>query len=108
MANVHATYAINMDAIRERAHTSIATYQAMGSALGARERCLLLDVSNTMDVGVYISLDGTTDQFFVPAGQSKLWDLAAGNMHIGPSTTIYAKRAAASSSGNVYVSVFKR
>lgn len=63
------------DAIREIAFGSITgSYTEVGTPLTQNWR--EFRITNTTNGGVYISADGTTDNFFLPSNSFLLWDLA--------------------------------
>jgi hypothetical protein len=99
------------EALRSLAFGSVAAgYTAIGTPL--LNPCRILTIVNTCDVGVILSLNGTTDHIIVPAGTAKVYDETAnhvGNISgffIPQGTQFYVKRAAgAPASGTVYIEV---
>lgn len=85
------------------------TYQTLGSALSS-PACLIKVVNNS-DQDVDVSVDGSTDHDFVPAGSFFLYDLRANHgreydfvFKLG--TQFYVKGAAAGT-GSVYLVVLR-
>lgn len=100
----------NFDAVRELAFGSVgASYAALGSAFTHYPR--IIGITNSTDVDVYISFDGSTNQLRLAANSFKLYDVSTNRVRddgvffpIG--TQIYAKRVSgAPSTGAVWAEV---
>ena len=98
------------DAVRELAFGSVgASYTAIGSALSEHARIICMN--NSTDVDVYISVDGTTDNFRIAANSFRLIDFSANKIRddglfVSIGTIFYAKRAAgAPTRGTVWIEV---
>lgn len=97
--------------LRELAFGSIgAAYTAIGT--GTVDYTRLFTISNSTDVDVYISLDGSTDNIRLSAGSAKVFDLTANKVQddgffIKKTTVFYVKRTAmgAPTTGSVWVEV---
>jgi len=100
---------VAFEEIREVAFGSIgAAYAAVGSATSDMAR--LVGITNTTDVEVYISFDGTTNHLRLASGSFKLFDLTANEIDKGlllkKATTFYAKRVSgAPTEGSVWIEV---
>lgn len=82
------------------------TYQAF--PLAFTSPIILFKIVNNSNVDVDISVDGSTDHDFVPAGGFSLYDLRANKGHevnfgMKQETQFYVKGAVAADSGNVYL-----
>lgn len=90
------------------ASTFTGSYQTLGSAL-ASPACLVKIVNNTT-VDIDVSVDGVTDQDFVPAGSFFLYDLRANHGQefdfvFQKGTQFYVNAAAGT--GDVYLVAIK-
>lgn len=101
---------VQFDAVRELAFGSIgASYSAIGTAITDHAR--LVCFSNSCDDEVYISLDGTTNNFRLAANSFKLLDLSTNKIRddgffIPVGTIFYVKRVSgAPTEGAVWVEV---
>ena len=98
------------DAIRTKAAVSITgSYTTLGTALTHNWR--LFKITNNTNGDLLISLDGTTDNMFVPANSFVLYDLAtnAPNVHnsdwfvMALNSQFYVKTSTAASTGAVWL-----
>lgn len=96
------------EALREVAFGSITNaYTAVGTATTAPVR--MFRIVNATDKAMYISLDGTTNQFYLTGGSFVLYDLCANRVQHGTSfvlpegTIFYVKYAAAPTSGSLAI-----
>lgn len=101
---------VAFDAVREKAFGDVAAaYSAIGTSTTDYAR--LICMSNGTDADVYVSIDGTTNHFRIPANGFKLLDLTANKqsnsqLYLSKGTTFYVKRVAgAPSSGVVWIEV---
>ena len=100
---------VRVDAIRTVSHGSItSSYTALGTPLTKNWR--IFKITNNTDGDMLFSLDGTTDNIFVPAGSFTLYDLATNSdsvqsdlfvMQIG--TQFYIKYSTAPTLGAVWL-----
>jgi hypothetical protein len=66
---------VNMDALRSKAFASITgSYTTLGTALTANWR--VFKITNNTNGDMLISLDGTTDNLFIPQSSFTLYDLS--------------------------------
>lgn len=80
---------------------SVTTNYTVG--LANTEVIKVLDVVNTLNVPIWVSLDGTNDAFYIPAGQARTFPLQQmGILAEGP---VYIKSVGAAGSGNVAISI---
>lgn len=98
------------DAVREIAFGSISgSYTAIGSSLTDHARIVIL--SNSTNAEVYISVDGTTNNFRLAANSFKLIDFATNKIRddglfVPIGTTFYVKQVSgAPGSGAVWIEV---
>lgn len=98
------------DEIRELAFGSISgTYTTVGAPLDFNWR--EFRISNTTDTGIYISANGTTDNFYLPANSFVLWDLSTNAQPVNVTDTFvlavntqfYARSDGSPSSGAVRI-----
>lgn len=98
------------DALRSLAFGGISgTYAALGTPLSQNWR--EFRIVNATDGNVFISADGVTDNFFLPANSFLLWDLATNAPPISDTDTFvlaintqfYVKQSTAPTSGAVYI-----
>ena len=98
------------DAVRELAFGSVgASYTAVGSALSDHARIVCMNNSTNEDV--YISVDGTTNNFRLAANSFRLIDFSSNKIRddglfVSIGTVFYAKRVSgAPTSGTVWIEV---
>lgn len=98
---------VAFDAVRELAFGSISgTYAALGTPLADNVR--LLSISNSTDVDVYISFDGSTNHLRLANNSFKLFDFSANKIRddglfVAVGTQIYVKQVSgAATSGSVW------
>ncbi len=100
---------VRADTLRSLAFGGISgTYAAIGTALTHNWR--MFRVTNNTNGDLFISLDGTNDNFFVPAQSFVLYDMSTNAPPISESdnfvmqigTIFYAKQSTAPTSGSVY------
>jgi len=112
MSSENLAQVAKFETLRSIAEASLntTTYTAIGAALVNPAR--LLHITNTTDVNVFISFDGTNAHAIVITSGFVLYDLTAnkslssvGGLYIPANTTIYAKLAASATTGSVYVGV---
>lgn len=103
---------VTIDAYRTLAFGAIgAAYAAVGAALASPARIIIM--TNLTDVAIDFSVDGATDQFYIPSGGFKLLDLTAnavGDMayFLAEGTVFYARQAAgAAASGLITIEVIR-
>lgn len=98
------------DSIRSIAAASISgTYAAIGSPLTQNWR--EFRIVNKTDGDMFISADGTTDNFFLPANSFLLWDLSTNAPPVSSSdsfvlalkTQFYVKQSTAPTTGSLYI-----
>lgn len=98
------------DQIRELAFGDISgTYAEVGTPLTQNWR--EFRILNTTDAAIFISADGETDNFYLPANSFLLWDLSANAPPINETDTFvmslktqfYARSDGSPSSGSVYI-----
>lgn len=101
---------VRADTLRSKAGASVTgSYTTLGSALTHPLR--VFKITNNTDGDLLISLDGTNDHFFVPAGSFTLYDISANvapvgvldNYMLGIGSQFYVKTSSAATSGAVYV-----
>jgi hypothetical protein len=66
----------------------------------------ILDVTNKLDVDVYLSLDGTNNDVFVAAGTYKIIDLRAADRKLTTAVKVKAIGSNATS-GNIYGTIYQ-
>lgn len=72
---------VKADSIRTKAFGTVTnSYTAVGSPLTQNWR--MFRIANNTDGDLLFSLDGTTDNFFVPAGGFVLYDMAANALNV--------------------------
>lgn len=98
------------NAVREEVFGNVsANYSAVGTALTDHARIIIF--TNTLDVEVYFSLDGTTDQLRLPANGFRLLDFTTNRvkddgLFVSVGTIFYVKRVSgAPASGSVWIEV---
>jgi hypothetical protein len=98
------------DSVRSLAYTGISgSYAAIGTAIS--QNWGIFKITNNTNGDLFISLDGSTDNDFVPAGSFVLYDLSTNAPPISQNdsfvlalnTRFYAKQSTAPTSGAVYV-----
>lgn len=98
------------DALRSLDFSGISgTYATVGSPLSQNWR--EFRISNTTDSDVFISANGTTDNFYLPANSFLLWDLSANAPPINETDTFvlslgtqfYCKSSGTPTEGGVYI-----
>ncbi len=101
---------VRFDAYKTVAFGSITnSYTAIGSALTHAWRAFR--ISNNTDGDMNFSLDGTTNNLFVPAGSFVLYDICTNsppltvndNLVFGLGTQFYIKYSTAPTTGAVYI-----
>ena len=101
---------VRADAIRTLAAASITgAYATLGAPLTHNWRTF--KVTNMTDGDILISLDGTTDNFFVPAGGFTLYDLSTNsppiseldNFVMGINSQFYVKANTATTTKDVWL-----
>lgn len=99
---------VSIDVIRSLAFGSVSgTYAAVGGPLTHPVR--LICITNSMDADMLVSIDGTNDNLYLPAGTFKLFDLVTNRLNnqvtwafpIG--TQFYVKQVAAPSKGRLTI-----
>lgn len=101
---------IRVDPVRELDSGSVSgTYAAVGTPVADHVR--LLSLNNGMDEDVYVSLDGTTNNFRVASNGFKLFDISANKIRddglfLESGTQIYVKEVSASvTTGTFWIEV---
>lgn len=98
------------DALKSLAFGGIsAVYAPVGTVVNQNWR--MFCITNNTDGDLFISADGTTDNFFIPALSFRLYDLstnaqplaASDNFVIGIGTQFYTRYSTAPSSGSIYI-----
>lgn len=98
------------DTIRTIAFGSITgTYATVGSVLAFNWR--EFRIVNATNAAVFISADGTHDNFYLPANSFLLWDLSANAQPVNVTDTFvmsintqfYCRSTGSPSSGSVYI-----
>lgn len=93
---------IKPEAIREIAFGDLTTsYQQFGPDFTRFVRFFTMD--NDLDVDIYLSLDGETDQFRCRPNQAKVFDLKTNDTIINPGDKIYIRAKSAPSSGDAFM-----
>ena len=101
---------VRADSLRSLAFGGISgSYAAVGSAIAHNWR--MFRITNATQGNMFFSLDGTTDNFFIPAGGFLLYDLSTNtppvsevdNFVLQVGTTFYVKQSTAPTSGAVYI-----
>lgn len=101
---------VRADALRSKAFGAITgSYTVLGAALAHLLRVFKL--TNNTDGDLLISIDGTTDNFFLPAGSFTLYDLSTNspptmvidNYFLGIGTQFYVKSSSSPTKGSVYL-----
>lgn len=102
--------AVKFDALRVKAFGAITgSYTTFGAASTQNWRAI--KITNNTDGDMFISLDGTTDEMFVPANSFTLYDLATNALNVQDSdwfvlpigSQFYIKESTAPSKGAVYL-----
>ena len=102
--------AVIADVLRSLAFGAISgSYATVGTPLTVNWR--VFRITNNTNGDLFISLDGTNNNFFVPASSFVLYDLSANVAPVMQSDTFvlqigtqfYAKQSTAPSSGAVYI-----
>lgn len=98
------------DALRSLAFGGISgTYAALGTPLTQNWR--EFRIVNATNGDIFISANGTTDNFFLPSNSFVLWDLSTNSPPIAETDTFtlaigtqfYVKQSTAPTSGSVYL-----
>lgn len=107
------TYGIhaNFDTLREVLAASIAaSYTAVGSALTHEAR--MIQITNSTDKALYISVDGATNCFRLPAGTAQTLDLCTNRVRddgffapVGTQFYVNRTEAGAPGSGSIAIQV---
>lgn len=101
---------VRVDAIRTKAAGSITgSYTTLGTALTRNWR--MFKITNNTDGDLLISLDGTTDNIFVPAHSFTLYDLSTNALNVQDSdwfvmqvgSQFYVKTSTAATTGDIWV-----
>ena len=101
---------VRIDALRTKAAASITgSYTTLGTALTQNWRMFRL--TNNTDGDILISVDGTTDNLFVPSYSFVLYDLATNAQNVQDTdwfvmqigTQFYIKSSTASTTGDVWL-----
>lgn len=101
---------VRIDALRSLDYTGISgTYAAVGSALTRNWR--MFKITNNTNGDMLFSLDGTTDNIFVPAGGFTLYDLSTNALNVSDSdwfvmeiaSQFYVRELTNPSQGGVYI-----
>ncbi len=93
---------IKPEPIREIVFGDITTsYQQFGPQFTRLVRFFTMD--NDMDVDIYLSLDGVTDQFRCRPEEAKVFDLKTNDCLINPGDFLYIRAISAASSGDCFV-----
>lgn len=88
--------------IREVAFGSLtASYVQLGAAITAPLRIVIM--TNTTDADVYVSMNGTDNQFRVVAGTFKLLDLKCNDAFFGKDEVFKVKYKTAPTSGDFFI-----
>lgn len=99
-----------VDTLRTLAFGGISgTYATVGSVLAHNWR--VFRITNNTNGDLFISLDGTNDNLFVPAGSFVLYDLSSNappisesdNLVLKLGTQFYAKQSTAPTSGALWI-----
>lgn len=101
---------VRFDSIRTKAHGSITnSYTTVGAALANNWR--IFRITNNTNGDMLISLDGTTNNLFVPASSFVLYDLSTNSpnvnvtdgfvMQIG--SQFYVKYSTAPTAGDIWI-----
>lgn len=96
-----------VQSLRSLAFGSIgASYVAVGTQFTSPLR--MVRIINDCNTDMLFSLDGSTDQFFVPTGSFVLYDFAANGgsneeLRLGGYAQFYVKQVTSPSSGSVYI-----
>lgn len=99
---------VSIDAIRTVAEAAItASFTPVGPPFANPVR--LICITNNTDGDMFFSVDGTTNQLFIPKGAFKLFDLNTNRTNQGQwwilpaNTQFYVKYSTAPSTGAVYI-----
>lgn len=101
---------VRFDALRTKAFGAITNaYTTLGTALTRNWR--MFKITNNTDGDLFISLDGTTDNMFVPANSFTLWDLSTNALNVQDSdwfvmqlsSQFYVKYSTAPTAGDVWI-----
>lgn len=100
----------HFDTLRSLAFGGISgTYAALGSALTTNTR--IFKLTNGTDGDLFVTLNGTNDHIFLPAGSFSLYDLSTNsppinvtdNLVLAIGTQFSVKQSTAPTSGSVYL-----
>ncbi len=101
---------VRIDALRTKANGAITNaYTTVGTALTRNWR--MFKITNNTNGDLLFSVDGTTDNLFVPAGSFVLYDLStnAANVQVSDGfvmqigTQFYVKYSTAPTTGDVWI-----
>jgi hypothetical protein len=99
---------VTFDTLRTVAHGSVtSSYVALGTAFTHPVR--MIRIINNTDGDMFFSLDGSTNQLFVPASSFVLYDFTANRDHIAPyfvmanGSQLYVKYSTAPTKNDVWV-----
>lgn len=101
---------VRIDTLRSLAFGGISgSYAPVGSSLDNNWR--MFRVINNTDGDIFVSVDGTNDNLFVPAGSFVLYDIATNTantsdfdvMVFAMGTRFYVKQSTAPTKGSVYI-----
>lgn len=101
---------VRIDALRTKGYAAITnSYTTIGTALTKNWR--IFKITNNTNGDMLISLDGTTNNLFVPAGSFTLYDLATNAANVSESdwfvmaigSQYYIKYSTAPTSGDVWI-----
>lgn len=101
---------VRIDALRTKAAASITgSYTTVGTALTRNWR--MFRITNNTDGDLLFSLDGTTNNLFVPAHSFVLYDLSTNALNVQDSdwfvmqigTQFYVKTSTSATTGDVWI-----
>jgi len=101
---------VRIDALRTKAAGAITgSYTTVGTALTRNWR--MFRIANNTDGNLLFSLDGTTDNLFIPARSFVLYDLSANALNVQDSdwfvmqvgSQFYVKTSTAATTGDVWI-----
>lgn len=101
---------VRFDALRTKANGAITnSYTTLGTPLTRNWR--MFRISNNTNGDMLFSVDGTTDNLFVPASSFVLYDLSTNALNVADSdwfvmqigTQFYVKYSTAPTSGDVWI-----
>jgi hypothetical protein len=101
---------VRFDALRTKANGAITnSYTTVGTPLTRNWR--IFKITNNTDGDLLFSLDGTTDNIFVPASSFTLYDLSTNALNVQDSdwfvmqlgSQFYVKYSTAPTTGSVYM-----